>query len=205
VHEVSSRRSLITALFTCWCLTLSVASAVGQGNGTRSTPVERRAPSLVNVDTPWSVLLQSADAVIGVRVFKRLGTRLLAEPFPAPFTEYEVTPTEMLKSHPAMVFGSLLQIATRERPGQFNSLTLDDVATAPPLIEGREYLLLLTFSPALERLLFNSDQVFDITATTVVASERVRATPHGRELVGLSTAEALQNVRMLLTSPDGRP
>jgi hypothetical protein len=152
-----------------------------------------------------SALLQSADAVISLRILKRLGTRLLAEPFPAPFTEYEVMPTEMLKSHPAMVFGSLLQIATRERPGQFNSLTLDDVATTPPLMEGREYLVLLTFSPALERLLFNSDQVFDITGTHVVASEHVRATRHGRELAGLPTAQALTNIRILLTSPDGRP
>jgi hypothetical protein len=68
-------------------------------------------------------------------------------------------------------------------PGsQFNSLTLDAVATASPLMEGGEYLVLLTFSPALERLVFNGDQVFDITGTNVVASERGRATPHGKEL-----------------------
>ncbi|HET9193510.1 MAG TPA: hypothetical protein VFO21_11555 [Vicinamibacterales bacterium] len=198
---MSNRRSAITTVLTCWCLALSFASVDGQSNGTRPARVERRAPSLVNVDTPLSVLLQSADAVIAVRVLKPLGTRLLAEPFPAPFTEYEVTPTEVLKRHPAMVFGSILPIATRERPGQFNSLTLDDVAKAPPLIHGREYLLLLTFSPALERLLFDSDQVFDITGTNVVASERVRATPHGRELAGLPTAEALRSVRILLESP----
>ena len=202
---MSNRRFAMTALFTCGCLALSFASVDGQSNGARPARVERRAPSLVNVDTSLSVLLQSADAVIGVRVLKRLGTRLLAEPFPAPFTEYEVTPTEVLKSHPAMVFGSILPVATRERPGQFNGVTLNEVATAPPLIEDREYLLLLTFSPALERLLFNSDQVFDITGTNVVASEGVRATPHGRELAGLPTAQALRNVRILLKSPDGRP
>lgn len=198
---MSRRRSAITVLLTCWCLALSFASVDGQSNGTRSARVERRAPSLVNVDTPLSVLLQSADAVIAVRVRKRLGTRLLAEPFPAPFTEYEVTPTEVLKRHPAMVFGSILPIATRERPGQFNGVTLNEVATTPHLTEDREYLLLLTFSPVLERLLFNSDQVFDITGTNVVASERVRATPHGRELAGLPTAEALRSVRILLESP----
>ena len=198
---MSRRRSAITVLLTCWCLAFSFASVDGQSNGTRSARVERRAPALVNVDTPLSVLLQSADAVIAVRVLKPLGTRLLAEPFPARFAEYEVTPTEVLKGHPAMVFGSILPIATRERPGQFNSLTLDDVAAAPPLLGGREYLLLLTFSPALERLLFNSDQVFDITGTNVAASEHVRATPHGRELAGRPTAEALRSVRILLESP----
>jgi hypothetical protein len=196
-------RCPIAALSIC-CWLASVATVAAQVSSAQPPRVDKRTPLLIVPDASLQEALESTDAVVLVRVNKRLGTRVidlrpelmqddprlvLREPMPVPFTEYNVTPVELLKPYAQRDLGAIARIASRGGVGQFDGVTIDEDTHAPELVAGRQYLLLTTFD------------VFDVTGPAVAANQFLRATRLGKELVGLPPERALRRVRMMLAGP----
>ncbi len=118
-----------------------------------------------------------------------------------PVTEYEVTPTEVLKPDPERAFGSVLRLASRGGAAPFNGVIIDEDSRTPPLVEGRQYLVFPTFSKAIDGMMYTAFGVFDMAGPTVVANEYLLQTPFGRELSSLSPQQALNRIRIILADP----
>jgi hypothetical protein len=82
-----------------------------------------------------------------------------------------------------------------------NGVTIDEETHVPELMEGRQYLLLLNFSENVNEMVFSAFDVFDINQGKVIANDLLREKRFGKELEGLSTPQALQNIRILLEKP----
>jgi len=214
---MSKERLLISALILC-SVGLAHVTVVAQQRGAQPQPrVLKRQPSTFMPDRSLGERLQTVDAVVTARVLSRVGVRMVdlrdgivrrnpegvvpLESIPAPFTEYDVTVTEVFKAHPAVGFGTRPRIAHSGGVGQANGVTIDEETHVPQLIEGREYLFLLNFSHDVNEMQFSEYDVFDISQAKVVANARLREKRFGQELEGLSTQQALQNIRILLEKP----
>jgi hypothetical protein len=214
---MSKARLVIGAFIVC-SVSLAPVAVIAQQGGTQPQPrVLKRQPSAFMPDRSLGERLQTIDAVVTARVLRRVGVRMIdlrdgifrrnpegvvpLEPIPAPFTEYDVTVTEVFKAHPAAGFGTRPRIAHRGGVGQANGVTIDEETHVPQLIEGRQYLFLLNFSHDVNEMQFSEYDVFDISEAKVVANERLRQKRFGKELEGLSTQQALHNIRILLEKP----
>ena len=197
---MSRTRSFVMVLSLCCFLALHIETAKGQS---------------VAPNFPLMDLVKSVDAVVVARLVKRLGTRvidltpqirktdpgaLLSEPYLGAFTEYSVAPIEILKNYPTFAFKSVFRISTRGGVGKFGQITVNEGAGVPDLVEGRQYLWFLSFSDWIDGMSFDGYGAFDISGTSANASDRLRRSRAGKELVGLPPQRALQNVRTMIAS-----
>ena len=208
---MSNARHVVAALLVM--LVVPPGAEIASGQRGRAPRVQRNAPLTVIPDQSLSEALETADAVVVARVNKRMGTRIvdirpelmradaglvLPEPLPVPFTEYDVTPIQVVKDYPLFAFGTAIRIASRGGVSEFNGKTIEEPTATPQLVEGRRYLVFLRFSKTISGMLFHTFDVFDLSGPTVAANEYLRDSRHGKELVGLPPEQALSRVRILL-------
>ena len=177
----------------------------------------RRATSLtITPNTSVAELLRGADAVVLVTAQTRVGTRVgdtrpeleradtglvLPEALPVVFTEYDVTAMEVFKQSDTSRLDWVTRIASRGGTGQYNGRTVNERTHAPDLGPGRQHLIFLQFSKSIDAMLFDVFGVFDVSGAAVDGNQRLRATRHGKELIGLPSDQALDHVRALLAEP----
>jgi hypothetical protein len=210
-----SRRVLKAALpFFCCCLAVGVDTATAQSGSGGPGRITLDPPLMVTSDAPLRDVVQDAEAVVLVRVNRRIGTRIVVqqtdvttndgdviqlEPWFQPFREYDVTPLEVLKASPDVAPDSAMFVASRGGVGQFNGVVYDEHTYTPELVVGRWYLLFLRFSEPADRMVFYTYDVFDFTGEAVEAHELLRRLAYGKELVGLSPERALRTLRAMIT------
>ena len=168
---MSKARLVIGAFIVC-SVGLAPVAVIAQQGGTQPQPrVLKRQPSAFMPDRSLGERLQTIDAVVTARVLRRVGVRMI----------------------------DLRDGIFRRNPE--GVVTIDEETHVPQLIEGRQYLFLLNFSHDVNEMQFSEYDVFDISEAKVVANERLRQKRFGKELEGLSTQQALHNIRILLEKP----